>query len=133
MYRMWKMTPIENISHFSLYFPLYPFFAFRTSGATYPGVPHLVYKYFYALTNSASPMSTITISGFYFESFLTIMFSNLRSRCIIPLVCICSMPFRSWKIIFLASSRLGNPYFCIQPNRDSPRFSMAIYVEFYVQ
>lgn len=103
---------------------------FKISGATYPGVPHLVYKYFYEFINSARPRSTITTSGFYFESFRTITFSSLRSLCIIPFECKCYIPLNSCIIIFLPYEKDGNPYFWIQPNNETPKFYITMYVEF---
>ena len=41
---IWNITPIENISHIGSYFA-FRSFRFTTSGATYPGVPHLTKRY----------------------------------------------------------------------------------------
>lgn len=58
---MWNTIPNEKISHFELYVLTWSVdFILRTYGATYPGVPHLTYKYSGCYQYSANPKSTIT-------------------------------------------------------------------------
>ena len=58
---MWKIIPIENRSQAEVYFFSSLDFIFKTYGATYPGVPHRVYKKFSFFIYSARPRSTITV------------------------------------------------------------------------
>ena len=58
---MWKIIPRENMSQADVYVWTGSVdFIFNTSGATYPGVPHLVYKYLVELVYYARPKSTRT-------------------------------------------------------------------------
>lgn len=78
-----------------------------TSGATNPGVPHLVYIYGLFLTNVAKPKSAITTESKFLYKLLNIsysyslnnMFSNFKSLCIIPFLCICLIPLTKPYII----------------------------------
>lgn len=90
---MWKIAPSEKISHSgSMCCPLE---RVVTSGATYPGVPHLQNMQSSESASAANPKSTITgLSPVYPRS---IMFSGFISRCIILYSCIyfnpVTMPF----------------------------------------
>ena len=82
------MTPREKMSQAQVYVWTGSVdFIFRTSGATYPGVPHLVYKYLVVLVYYASPKSTKTGMTLllFSSSLLTMMFSSFKSLCIMPL------------------------------------------------
>ncbi len=64
----------------------------RTSGATQPGVPHLVKILLGLASSSASPKSASTIqfiifSTCYESTSFRIRFSGFMSRCIIPFYC----------------------------------------------
>ncbi len=77
------------MSHFSLYLCLSPS---NISGATYPGVPHLLNKCLDSCTNAPNPRSDILMVN-YSSDYMR-MFSGLRSLCIIPLECMYYTPSR---------------------------------------
>lgn len=132
---MWKTTPKENMSHFEVYvFTQSLDFIFSTSGATYPGVPHLTQRYSFCSQYSANPKSTITgnISFGFYGSFFTIIFSSFKSLCIIPLSCIQNIPSSRPLIIRLTLTSLGKPYFCRYPYNEKLNNSIITQVEFYV-
>lgn len=97
-YKMWKMTPREKISQ-ALSYLIYVFYyrlRLIISGATYPGVPHLIYTNYVASVYSASPKSTITGSTFSFPAPLIMIFSSLISRCMIFFLCRYLRPINNW-------------------------------------
>ena len=80
------MIPAENTSTFGSNF-LFSFEEeFIISGATYPGVPHLLNKYSGKSQNEDNPKST-NLSVLFSKSplFFKIIFSGFKSQCIIPL------------------------------------------------
>lgn len=86
--RMKKITPTLKMSHFSEQ-KASPSLYLNISGATYPGVPHLLNIQFFRSKKVANPKSAITNSDIEEEHFSR-MLSGLRSRWMIYLECICS-------------------------------------------
>lgn len=94
------MSPKLNISHMGLYFCFISLILI-TSGATYPGVPHLTNKNSSEFENYARPKSAIT----HYKLFLDLnkIFYGFKSRCIIPLECIYFRPSsKSLSILFVS-------------------------------
>jgi hypothetical protein len=59
--RIWKIIPILKTSQIGSILDFISLI-FTTSGATYPGVPHLTNRYYFLLHYSESPKSAITQS-----------------------------------------------------------------------
>ena len=100
---VYRMTPAEKTSTYGLNFAVSLEEELMISGATYPGVPHLLKRYEGTSHLEANPKSTIltwllSISA----SFLSIKFSSLRSLCMIPL-----------EARWLSPDNISNIIFCI--------------------
>lgn len=83
-YRMWKMTPTENISQ-AVEYPSVLSTRLAISGATNPGVPHFGKMYGCSSAYVARPKSTI-LSVYWFPILPKSRFSGLISRCMMLLL-----------------------------------------------
>jgi len=110
------MIPALKTSTFSLYF-----LSSNISGATYPGVPHLLNSNS-SLVNAASPKSANLIyNSSSFALSTRIRFSGLISLCIMPFAWIYSNALNNYLIVFAEFLSEKLPVLMIVSNNSPPR------------